>query len=485
MIQTRLQSSDQPAFREKNADDGNRRARRWRPGALYVPAVVLFPPPTRGYHARMIAARLRLLALATALLAACEPHVADSALPVTAPVGPPDVWVGARPPEPAPPEPPPAPPPAAEDAEGKDFAEEVKLLYRVAACGSDAPLPAELSARVVKAHCDEIGPKLRAYRTRYVDVARPFLTALSPPALPEKVVYPFGGGDLVTALTTYPAAREITTLSLELVGDPRRIRGMPAEALDRSLKRFRAELSELFFVDDYSRSETLKKTQRGDIPGELGLFLVGLAIHGYEPVSLRYFNLGPDGAIHYLTERDIAEADGSVARNRKTTWTPPDFSESFANAEIGFRPVGAPASEPVRIHRHIAQNLADEPLERNPGVLRHLAQKGQVSAMTKAASYLLWNDAFSTVRGYLLEHMAFMISDSTGVPPSIALRAGFVQETYGTFKGSLLRASGAYNRDFRKLWQGQPRRKLPFRYGYLSGKEAHLLVTRKAPAAGP
>jgi hypothetical protein len=434
----------------------------------------------------MIAARLRSLALLAALLAACEPHVADGAPPASAPVGPPDVWVGTRPPEPETPAPvTPAPEAPADEAHGKDFLEEVRLLYRVAACGGDAPLPAELDARVVKAHCDEILPKLASYRTRYVDVARPFLTALSPAGLPEKVVYPFGGGDLVTALTTYPAAREITTLSLELVGDPRRIRGMPREALDRSLERFRAELSELFFVDDYSRSETLKKTQRGDIPGELGLFLVGLAIHGYEPVSLRYFTLGPDGSIHYLTERDIAAGENGVARNRKATWTPPDFSESFANAEIGFRKVGAPASEPPRVHRHLAQNLADEPLGRSPGVLRHLEQKGPVAAMTKAASYLLWNDAFSAVRGYLLEHMAFMISDSTGVPPSLAGRAGFVQETYGTFKGSLLRASGAYNRDFRKLWQEQPRRKLPFRYGYLSGKEAHLLVTRRPPAAAP
>ena len=37
---------------------------------------------------------------------------------------------------------------------------------------------------------------------------------------------------------------------------------------------------------------------------------------------------------------------------------------------------------------------------------------------------------------------------------------------------------------FRKLWQGQPQRKLSFRYGYLSGHQAHLLVTKK-PAPAP
>lgn len=418
-------------------------------------------------------------ALCAVVLVACEPRAADRAPPATAPpqATAPDVWLDAKPPEAAPP-----PAPAiSDDPAGKDFADEVRLLYRVAACGSDAALPPEIDAAVVKAHCDEIRPRIVAYRTRYVGVAQPFLTALAPAGLPDKVVYPFGGGDLVTALTTYPAAREITTLSLELVGDPRRIRSMSRTALAESLAAFRAELGELLWVDDYSRSETLKKTQRGDIPGELGLFLVGLAVHGYEPVGLKYFTLSPDGSIHYLSEREIADSDHVIARNRKATWTPPDFAESFANAEITWRPVGAGAGEPLRVHRHLAQNLADEPLARNPAVLKHLAQKGPVAAMTKAASYLLWNDAFSTVRDYLLGNMVFMVSDSTGVPPSFASKAGFAQETYGAFRGSLLRASAGHNRDFTKLWKSQPVRKLPFRYGYLSQKQAHLVVTKRPP----
>jgi hypothetical protein len=431
----------------------------------------------------MVASRILAAAL-LALLAACAPPAASERRPpAPIPALPPsadDAWVGLPAPEVA------APPPAPEAAAlGRDFGEEARLLFRVAACGSDAPLPPGLDARLIDAHCREIRPKIEAYKARYVAVAAPFLAGIEPPGLPAEVVYPFGGGDLVTALTTYPAGQRFTTVSLELVGDPRRIRGMGADALDRSLKRLRGELGELFWIENYSRSETLKRTQRGDIPGELVLFLVGLAVHGYEPVSLRYFTLGPEGTIHYLSEREIDDADHSVAQHRKASWTPPDFSEAFANAEITFRPRGAAADAPVRVHRHIAANLADEPLRKDPALLRHLEGKGPVSAMTKAASYLLWSDAFSSIRGYLLGHAAFMVSDSTGIPPAFAAEAGMVQETYGKFKGSLLRASPAHNAAFRKLWEGQPLRKLSFRYGYLSGREAHLLVTRKPPPAAP
>ncbi len=435
----------------------------------------------------MIAVR-HLAPVCAALLAACGAPAVDSSLaasPRPEPrAAPQDVWIDALTAEPPPP-PEPVKPPAVAVAEdvhaGKDFAEEARLLFRIAACGSDDPLPDGLDARVVKAHCDELRPKIAAYKRRYVGVAEPFFRGLLPAGLPDKVVYPFGGGDLATALTTYPDAREVTTISLELAGDPRRIRGMDRADLELSLARLRRQISELFFIDDFSRSETLKKTQRGDIPGELGFFLVGLSIHGYEPVSLRYFSLTPEGGIHYLSEREITDMDHSLAKNRKATWWPPDFSESFANVEIGFRPIGAPADAPVRIHRHIAQNLGDEALDKNPALLRHLEQKGPVAAILKAASYLVWLDAFSDIRNYLLTHAVFMISDSTGIPPPLATAAGFTQETYGRFNGSLLPASAAYNKDFRALWRSQPRRKLPFRYGYLSGKDSHLLVTKKTP----
>lgn len=362
---------------------------------------------------------------------------------------------------------------------GKDFAEEAKLLFRVAACAGDAPVPANLDAAAVKRHCDEILPEIEAYRTRYVGVVRPFLAALEPAGLPTTVVYPFGGGDLVTALTAYPDAREITTISLELPGDPRRIHAMSKDSLERSLQQLRRELGELLFVDDYSRSETLKKTQRGDLPAELCFFLTALAVHGYEPVGLRYFALNPDGTIHYLGDDEIERAERTLAVHRKGTWTPPDFSESFANTELTFRKKGEAEGAPLRVHRHLAVNLSDDFLEKNPALIRHLEAKGRVSAMTKAASYLLWKDGFSRVRNYLLGHLDFMVSDSTGIPPRFALSAGLVQETYGTFRSSLLGANREDNLAFAALWKKQPARKLPFRFGYLdSARQVHLLVTR-------
>jgi hypothetical protein len=368
---------------------------------------------------------------------------------------------------------------SAEEPEGQDFIQEARLLYRVVACAGDAPLEG-LDEKAVQTHCHLLAPAIDSYRQKYADEAKAFISKeIRPPNLPVRVVYPFGGGDLISAITTYPDAREYTTLSLEHAGDPRRIRGLSKARLVTSLDLIRKTITGLLLHDD-SKTENLMKGQRGDIPGQLAFFLVALAVHGYEPSSLRYFRVEPDGSLHYLSADDIALLEKKNAALLKSGWVSPDFSEAFSNAELVFNRVGQ-FHEGGRTHRHIAQNLGDEALKKDPGILLHLEKKGGVAAMTKAASYLLWRDDFSLIRGYLLGHAAAMISDSTGIPPAFAKKAGFVDETWGHFEGSFLPASDPINKDMRELWKSHPERKLPFRYGYIdSSKHSHLLLMRHA-----
>src|SRR5208337_1743168 len=291
---------------------------------------------------------------------------------------------------------------------------------------------------------------------------------------------------LLAALTTYPDALRFTTLSLELSGDPRRITQMDNQRLDKSLDLVDHNVGGLLAAND-STSETLMGTQQGDLPGQLSYFLVALAVHGFEPVSLRYFHVEADGSLHYYTAEEVRAMETRLARARHGEWTSPDFSEAFANSELVFRPVGGQG--PLRLHRHIGANLRDGSLRRNGGILRYLEREGRVAAMTKAASYCLWNPRFSRIRNYLLTNMVFMISDGTGIPPELARQAGFVQETYGSFQGAMCFddcPSDEYSDQFRDLWASQPQRKLDFRYGYVDSKKSnHLLITRRASPATP
>lgn len=379
----------------------------------------------------------------------------------------------------------PAPAPAAESLQGEDFGAEAKLLYRVVACSGAAELPANIDPAIVARHCRSLRPLMERYRRVYLARAKPFLAALRPRGLPDTVVYPFGGGDLLAALTTYPDSRRITTLSLELSGDPRRITSINNDQLDQSLDLVDHSISGLLAAND-STSESLKDTQQGELPGQLSYFLVALAVHGFEPVALRYFHVQPDGSLHYYSAAEVHAMETRIAMKRNGKWSSPDFSEAFANSELVFRPMGG---GPLRIHRHIGANLRDDSLKKDGPILHYLRSQGRVVAMTKAASYCLWNPMFSHIRNYLLANMVFMISDGTGIPPEIARQAGFVQITYGSFKGAMCFddcPNNQYNDQFVDLWASQPLRKLDFRYGYVDAKSSnHLLVTRRAPIATP
>jgi hypothetical protein len=388
----------------------------------------------------------------------------------------------------------PAAPPAAEPAAAApirgeapaDFVAEARTLMRVVTCQGDAPLPAGFDAATHAAFCKKQQKSIAAYRDGYLPVASKFLAKLRPAGLPTTVVYPFGGGDLLSALTTYPDALDVTTASLEHAGDPRRLGAIATkEQLADSLEMIRYTSWGLLNAND-SKTENLMKGQRGEIPGQLAFFLTALAVHGYEPVALRFFRVEGDGSLHYYTPSEIAAVEKEDAKLLRGKWTEPDFSMAFSNSELTFVKKGEPGATP-RVHRHIAWDLSD-PAVRKTGIIRMLEQKGPVVAMTKAASYLLWREDFSRVRNYLLGHMVMMISDSTGIPPHWATRAGFVQETYGTFEVSFLEASESINAEFVALWTGQPHRKLPIRYGYIDGAKptgnVHLLVTRKGAPAG-
>lgn len=363
-----------------------------------------------------------------------------------------------------------------------DFTRQVKVLYRVVACAGDEPLPANIDAKVVEAHCKELNRRIEKYRKTWVGEAMPFIQGLKPAGLPTTVVYPFGGGDLISALTTYPEATDITTMSLEHAGDPRRIDTVTAKELAASLQLIRATSSGLLVAND-SKTENLMKGQRGELPGQLSFFLIGLAVHGFEPVSLKYVKPNPDGTLRYLTGPELEATEEKTAKLLHKSWVSPDFSEAFDNLELVFVKKGEDPKTQSRVHRHFAQNLSDTNFGQDAGMKAYLEKKGRIVAMTKAASYLLWRDHFSAIRDLLLNHMEFMVSDSTGIPPRFATKAGFEQQAYGRFTESFLGANPQYNEDFRTLWKTA--KPLAFRYGYLDKNlSMHMLVTFK-PAPKP
>lgn len=368
---------------------------------------------------------------------------------------------------------------------GADFGAQAKALFRIAACAGDAPLPAGLDAAVALAHCKELSTMYADYKKGWMAVAMPFLAKLVPAEAPKVVVYPFGGGDLLGALATYPDGVEYTTVSLEIAADVRKVDALKNGALAPTLARYRMVLGKLF-EKAHSRTDNLDIDSKSPLPGEIVFDLVAMAVHGYEPTNLRYFKIKDDGSLHYIEQAEIDAGDQAVKAGKKQR---ADVDEDlFAHMEVRFKKAGE-AAGPTRILRHIAYNLDDKHMKANPRLLKYLEAEAhpKIAAMTKAASHLLWSDDFSIVRNYLATHTDSMISDSTGFTPAYAKKMGFVQDTYGTFTWpepfGTVDVKNA--EDLKKLFQANPHTDISFRYGYPDkDHHGHIVVTHKPGVVG-
>lgn len=351
-----------------------------------------------------------------------------------------------------------------------DFINDAKALLVVGACADGTP-PEAIKPEVFASHCKAVHAAQADYKTNWLAKATPFMQTLVPKTVAKTVVYPFAGGDLSTALTVYPDADEITTLSLEPAGDARALSTLTPKQVRASLQTVAKELRSLY-RSSYSVTMNMIGAMRGaQLPTQLIFSLSALAIHGYEPVSLKYFKLTKEGDIVYLTDDDLAAIDKIKDTGKRNA--------ELSNIELTFHKIG---SQHTQVYRHIMANLDDKHLKEDPSALAHLEKKGHVAGMTKAASYLLSFSNFATMRKYIIDHVDWMVSDTTGLPPKYGTPAGFEYEVYGTWEKSNMKAGDDIASDWRPLWKNQPKRPLDFRFGYPEGKhfKGHLVVMRRA-----
>jgi hypothetical protein len=361
------------------------------------------------------------------------------------------------------------PPPAAAPQELLD---EAKSLLVVGAC-ADGAAPA-VKAEVYAGHCKAVRAAQDDYKKQWFASASEFFKANVPAGLPKAVVYPFAGGDLGTALTVYPDADEITTISLEPAGDPRALGRLSEKELQAALPTVSKELASLYRYNYEKTMDMISAMTGARLPTQLIFSLSALWIHGYELTSMRYFTLTPEGDVRYLTAEDTKKLDALTNLNKR--------NREYGNVELRFRKQGGRE----QVYRHLLANLDDEHLKSTPATLAHLEKKGRVAAMTKAASYLLTFDNFKGMRKYLVDHVEWMVSDSTGLAPKYGTPAGFEYEMWGQYDVSNMPEGKWITPQWTALYAAQPRRPLKFRFGYPSGSPryaAHLIIMRKAKAA--
>jgi hypothetical protein len=300
-----------------------------------------------------------------------------------------------------------------------EFTAEARALFDLVSCRGKPP--AGLDAAVVKEFCGRQAPRLdRARSARaQLDAA---VAPRRPARLPSSVVSPLSDAGLLAALSAYPAARNVTTVTPRRAGDPR------LASLARDPGRLRAFLAQV-----EGDTEVLAWGSARGREGEgsrdaaaLPVLLAALAAAGEEPVGLRFFRVEPTGTLHYLGPAEIAAMEQAGGPG------------PFASCEVEFGRPGQPGER--RVVRHLGADLSDRGVAASPAPLAHLASKGPVAVLLAGAGELA-GDGYGRLRELTLRQAAVVVSDGSGPTAEQLRQAGLSQEVKplpGAGKGAVV-----------------------------------------------
>jgi hypothetical protein len=98
----------------------------------------------------------------------------------------------------------------------------------------------------------------------------------------------------------------------------------------------------------------------------------------------------------------------------------------------------------------------------------------------KAASYLLHQTSFSTIRDLILANTKTLLQDDSGVPFNFLNDSTWNVQLFGKYTKPIGLFAGRIQPDLKKAFATNAPAELPFRIGYnISHNEPHLILSQK------
>ena len=317
------------------------------------------------------------------------------------------------------------------------------------------PLDAEHSSKLLPEApaCPELDEWAQTWRERFLGKMDDWVRSELPDLHPKKVLYPFSGPDIATAMAMFPTASHYTLVADQVPEHPYLSRARVATpnvttAECTILSRFK-DMG--FYVTMELNGADATSVAR---PGFLPLLVAGTAFMDTTVVRAAVLTLDPRGAV-----REIP-AGSAPARGVRLV--------------VEF-PAGRRA-----IVDYVQIDLSNNGLANNAAARRFMRQETDVLFL-KSASHLLQNPMFSTLAADLTEHRApFIVQDETGLNIE-RLTAGWFVFAYGKFTSP--HRSWRNNPHALKLVEyyrnNRSAGELPFKIGYRKEAGSALLVGRR------
>jgi hypothetical protein len=263
---------------------------------------------------------------------------------------------------------------------------------------------------------------------------------LSPVSQESRVcLYLFSGPDFLYPSVFYPECRTYLLQGLETADPLPDFSATSPAALLNALQDAETALNTVLNFSFFKTKDMRVDLQRGQFKGVIPLLFIFLARSGNDVTGLDYVNLDRTGQL----------VDGREGATR-------GVKISFVNSGSGAQ----------KVLYYFTGDLSDDALKRNSGLLRFYESFGPANAFVKAASYLMHEAGFNTVRNYLLSVSVTILQDDSGIPVRDFAPDQWTLRFFGTYPGPISLFAKFYQPELRQYYQVSSPKPLTFGFGY-------------------
>ena len=269
------------------------------------------------------------------------------------------------------------------------------------------------------------------------------------------VFYPFSGPDVLYADTLFPDSKILIMAGLEPVGTMPDLAKLQADGrLGPYLNQVKTSLVTILAASFFKTKDMKNDFNNHLVDGLVPAIAVFIARQGHTIDSLQYVTLGSDGVVH---PRGV----GSGAPGVQITYFKGDRDNP-------------------RTVLYFQANLANDGLKSNPGYIRLMQRLAPGTTYLKAASYLLYEDYFSTMRNAILADSLAVVEDDSGIPFSYFKPDQWTVTPYGNYTGPIGLFKEHFQPDLMEYYARTPHEPLTFGSGYkFVASGSSLLVAKK------
>jgi hypothetical protein len=257
--------------------------------------------------------------------------------------------------------------------------------------------------------------------------------------LSHTCVYLFSGPDFLYADAMFPNCSTFVLQGLEPIDPIPDLQTLPPTALFGTLETIQTSLNTILSFSFFKTKDMREEFERSQLKGVLPAIFVFMARTGKEIKGIQYISL---------------DKAGNVLQG---------FQGATRGAKIIFTDL---ASGSERVMYYFTSDLSDDATKRNPALFHFCETLGPANSLLKAASYLLHEGGFDTVRNFLLQNSTAILEDDSGIPVRYFTPDRWTLRFFGVYTAPIDLFKKFYQADLRQYYAASSPKPLTFGFGY-------------------